>query len=146
MSEGGRESGNKPAVVYFPSGKYVISDTIDIYSTTQVIGDYAAMPELLITEDFNGFSVFNTVGGKLAFHETMVQLLISCSELAWSASFVDGEYGGCQPLEGAQWYHVARWEGKWHSSCCVDGSYRVSAWCLYVACIRISWGITNMSS
>jgi hypothetical protein len=65
MSEGDRESGNKPAVVYFPAGKYVISDTIDIYSTTQIVGDYVTMPELLITERFSGDSVFNTVGGKL---------------------------------------------------------------------------------
>jgi glucan 1,3-beta-glucosidase len=59
MSEGGRESGTKPAVVYFPAGRYVVSDTIEIHSTTQVIGD-TGYPEIVVTADFAGDAVFNT--------------------------------------------------------------------------------------
>jgi glucan 1,3-beta-glucosidase len=59
MSEGGRESGTKPAVVYFPAGTYRVSDTIDIHSTTQVIGD-ASYPQVVATSDFAGDAIFNT--------------------------------------------------------------------------------------
>ena len=39
MSEGGRDSGAKPAVVYIPAGRYLISGTIDVFSSTQLLGE-----------------------------------------------------------------------------------------------------------
>ncbi|EGN92975.1 glycoside hydrolase family 55 protein [Serpula lacrymans var. lacrymans S7.3] len=66
MSSGGRCGGGScasstltPAIVYFPSGTYVVSSAIDMYYYTQMIGDAKNPPTLLASSGFSGFAVID---------------------------------------------------------------------------------------
>ncbi|KAJ7684640.1 exo-beta-1,3-glucanase [Mycena polygramma] len=48
-----------PAVVYFPSGTYLVSDAIVALYYTQLIGDAANPPTLLASAGFTGFAVID---------------------------------------------------------------------------------------
>ncbi|KAH7081450.1 pectin lyase fold/virulence factor [Paraphoma chrysanthemicola] len=74
ISEGGRNTGVKPAVVYFPQGKYLISASLDVYTNTQVIGDTNTLPELQIAPSFVDDVVFNTVGAQWFGHFRAIQI------------------------------------------------------------------------
>ncbi|KAG2049894.1 glycoside hydrolase family 55 protein [Suillus hirtellus] len=63
MSSGGRCGGGScnsstvtPAIVYFPTGTYLVSSAIDTYYYTQIIGDAKKPPTLLASSSFNGFA------------------------------------------------------------------------------------------
>ncbi|KIY71719.1 glycoside hydrolase family 55 protein [Cylindrobasidium torrendii FP15055 ss-10] len=49
-----------PAVVYFPSGTYVVSSPIIAYYTTQLIGDAKNLPTLAASPSFAGIAVIDT--------------------------------------------------------------------------------------
>ncbi|EGN94233.1 glycoside hydrolase family 55 protein [Serpula lacrymans var. lacrymans S7.3] len=49
-----------PAIVYFPSGTYVVSSAIDMYYYTQMIGDAKNPPTLLASAAFSGFAVIDS--------------------------------------------------------------------------------------
>lgn len=65
MADGARCGGNppcdsttvKPAVIYFPAGKYLVSAPITMYYYTQMVGDPTDMPTLLASSDFAGMAV-----------------------------------------------------------------------------------------
>ncbi|KAG2365173.1 glycoside hydrolase family 55 protein [Suillus spraguei] len=66
MSSGGRCGGGScnsstitPAIVYFPTGTYLVSSAIDTYYYTQIIGDAKQPPTLLASSSFNGFAVID---------------------------------------------------------------------------------------
>ncbi|KAH7925008.1 glycoside hydrolase family 55 protein [Leucogyrophana mollusca] len=48
-----------PAIVYFPSGKYLVSSAINTYYYTQLIGDAKRPPTLLASPNFSGFAVID---------------------------------------------------------------------------------------
>ncbi|QSZ28880.1 hypothetical protein DSL72_003385 [Monilinia vaccinii-corymbosi] len=48
-----------PAVVYFPSGTYLISSSIIDYYYTQIIGNPNSLPTLKATSDFSGFGLID---------------------------------------------------------------------------------------
>ncbi|KAJ4488491.1 exo-beta-1,3-glucanase [Lentinula aciculospora] len=48
-----------PAVVFFPSGSYLISTPLDLYYYTQLIGDAKNPPVLLASADFAGMAVID---------------------------------------------------------------------------------------
>ncbi|KAF3003019.1 hypothetical protein E8E13_006297 [Curvularia kusanoi] len=48
-----------PAIVYFPEGTYVISQSIIDYYQTQLIGNPNCLPTLLATPDFKGFGLID---------------------------------------------------------------------------------------
>ena len=52
-------STTSPAVVYFPTGTYVISSSIIDYYYTQLVGNPNAMPVLKATAGFTGFGVID---------------------------------------------------------------------------------------
>ncbi|KAH8824349.1 beta-1,3-glucanase [Flagelloscypha sp. PMI_526] len=63
MSSGGRcgqgcnSSTATPAIVYFPSGNYVVSTPIVLYYYTQLIGDAKNRPHLIASAGFSGFAI-----------------------------------------------------------------------------------------
>lgn len=65
MSSGGRcgqgcaSSSKTPAVVYFPSGTYLISSSIIDYYYTQIIGNPNNLPVLKATTGFSGFGLID---------------------------------------------------------------------------------------
>ncbi|KAF8446401.1 exo-beta-1,3-glucanase [Boletus edulis BED1] len=65
MSEGYRcgygcqSSTLTPAIVYFPSGQYLVSSAINTYYYTQMIGDARTPPTLLASSNFTGFAVID---------------------------------------------------------------------------------------
>lgn len=66
MSSGGRCGGGScnsstitPAIVYFPTGTYLVSSAIDTYYYTQIIGDAKKPPTLLASSSFSGFAVID---------------------------------------------------------------------------------------
>lgn len=66
ISSGGRcapgvcqSSTTTPAVVYFPSGTYLISSSIIDYYYTQIIGNPNCLPTLLATANFSGFGLID---------------------------------------------------------------------------------------
>lgn len=65
MSSGGRcgqgcaSSSKTPAVVYFPSGTYLISSSIIDYYYTQIIGNPNNLPVLKATAGFSGFGLID---------------------------------------------------------------------------------------
>lgn len=54
-----QSSTTTPAVVYFPSGTYLISSSIIDYYYTQIIGNPNCLPTLLATTNFSGFGLIN---------------------------------------------------------------------------------------
>ena len=59
-SPGGCDSSTvHPAIIYFPSGDYVISSPIKMYYYTQVIGDAVNMPTIKPTADFEGMALLD---------------------------------------------------------------------------------------
>ncbi|KAI1874191.1 uncharacterized protein JN550_002770 [Neoarthrinium moseri] len=59
-------STTKNAIVYFPSGTYLVSSSIDVYFGTQVIGDAEDRPTIKAAASFVGLGVLSTdkyVGG-----------------------------------------------------------------------------------
>ncbi|KAH7904582.1 pectate lyase superfamily protein-domain-containing protein [Hygrophoropsis aurantiaca] len=48
-----------PAIVYFPSGTYLVSSAINTYYYTQMIGDARNPPTLLASSAFSGFAVID---------------------------------------------------------------------------------------
>ena len=65
-----------PAVVYFPSGTYIISSSIVDYYFTQLIGNPNSRPILKATPNFSGFGLIDgdqyQAGGVLGFGATNV--------------------------------------------------------------------------
>ncbi|KAH7905297.1 pectate lyase superfamily protein-domain-containing protein [Hygrophoropsis aurantiaca] len=66
MSSGNRCGGGScssstltPAIVYFPSGTYLVSSAINTYYYTQMIGDARSPPTLLASPAFLGFAVID---------------------------------------------------------------------------------------
>ncbi|KAF3916188.1 hypothetical protein AA313_de0206670 [Arthrobotrys entomopaga] len=53
-------STTKQAILYFPSGTYLISHTIEIYFGTQMIGDALDPPLIVASSSFIGLGVFST--------------------------------------------------------------------------------------
>ncbi|KJR87858.1 LysM domain protein [Sporothrix schenckii 1099-18] len=66
ITDGGRcgqtcgSSTATPAVIYFPSGTYLVSDTLIMYYNTQFLGDPTARPTLLAAASFVGYAVVLT--------------------------------------------------------------------------------------
>ena len=54
-----------PAVVYIPQGTYLVSDAIDAYFYTQIIGDAKRPPTLLASKDFKGYAVIDADPSKV---------------------------------------------------------------------------------
>ncbi|KAK6542029.1 hypothetical protein TWF694_007800 [Orbilia ellipsospora] len=52
-------STTKQAILYFPSGTYLISGTIEIYFGTQMIGDATNPPTILASSSFVGLGMFS---------------------------------------------------------------------------------------
>ncbi|KAF7317145.1 hypothetical protein HMN09_00449200 [Mycena chlorophos] len=48
-----------PALVFFPSGTYLISGALNIYYYTELTGDARNPPTILATPSFNGFAIFD---------------------------------------------------------------------------------------
>ena len=69
-------STNKPAVVYFPAGTYVISSSIVMYYQTIMLGNPNNIPTLRATATFSGFGLIDgdlyQAGGRLSFGSTNV--------------------------------------------------------------------------
>ncbi|KAH7317231.1 pectate lyase superfamily protein-domain-containing protein [Rhexocercosporidium sp. MPI-PUGE-AT-0058] len=65
-----------PAIVYFPSGTYLISSSIIDYYFTQIIGNPNGLPVLKATPKFNGFGLIDSnpygPGGVLSYGSTNV--------------------------------------------------------------------------
>jgi glucan 1,3-beta-glucosidase len=49
----------RPAIVYFPSGKYLVSKPITMYYYTQMVGDPNSLPTLLASSGFDGMAVID---------------------------------------------------------------------------------------
>lgn len=71
-----QSSSDTQALVYFPSGTYIISRSIIDYYITQIIGNPNCLPVLKATPDFSGFGLIDgdqyQAGGVLAFGATNV--------------------------------------------------------------------------
>ena len=69
-------STNKAAIVYFPSGTYLVSSSIIMYYQTVMLGNPNGLPVLRATAGFSGFGVIDgdqyQAGGKLGFGSTNV--------------------------------------------------------------------------
>lgn len=53
-------SSTKNAIIYFPPGTYVVSQSIDVYFGTQLIGDANSPPLIKASSRFLGLGVFST--------------------------------------------------------------------------------------
>lgn len=49
----------KPAIVYFPSGTYLISSTLDLYAGTVIVGDPINPPVFKVASTFSGTKLIN---------------------------------------------------------------------------------------
>jgi glucan 1,3-beta-glucosidase len=82
MNYGGRcgagcqSSTTTPAIVYFPSGTYIVSSSIQDYYYTQIIGNPNSLPVLKATPGFSGFGLIDGdvygPGGVLRYGQTNV--------------------------------------------------------------------------
>ncbi|KAG2072933.1 glycoside hydrolase family 55 protein [Suillus decipiens] len=107
MSSGGRCGGGScnsstvtPAIVYFPTGTYLVSSAIDTYYYTQIIGDAKQSPSLLASSSFNGFAVIDAdpyipngwgaqwFSNQNNFHRSIRNLIIDLRQIPASTSAI----------------------------------------------------------